>query len=77
MDTVAYKANRMVMSLNAQDSLPVVTPRAPSRHARWLVNIIGAVDGSFPKRIFPRPEKKDRDDYWKKATSLANKLRGV
>jgi len=47
----------------------------PSAHTRRLVNIIGEVDKSFPKGIFPRPHKKDRDYYWKKATSLANKLR--
>ena len=67
----------MVMFLNTQDWLHALTPRTPSAHTRRLVNIIGEVDKSFPKGIFPRPNKKDRDYYRKKATSLANKLRGV
>jgi len=76
VDTVPYKANTMVMFLNTQDSLHAVTPRAPSRHTRKLVNIIGEVGEAFPHGLFSRPKKKNLDYIRKKVMSLASPLRG-
>lgn len=76
VDTIGYKANRLVMFLNTQDSLHAVTPREPSRHTRKLVNIIGEVDRSLPKGLFARPKKKDNGYFWRKAISLGRKVVG-
>ena len=77
VDTIRYKANRLVIFLNTQDSLHAVTPRVPSPHTRKLVNIIGEVDRSFPKGLFSRPKKKDKGHYRRKATSLGRKIIGA
>ena len=76
VDTVPYKANTMVMFRNTQDSLHAVTPRAPSRHTRKLVNIIGEVGEAFPHGLFSRPKRKNLDYLRKKVVSLASPLRG-
>ena len=70
VNTIGYKANRMVLFLNTQDSLHAVTPREPSPFTRKLVNIIGEVDKSFPKGLFPRPKRKDKDYFLGKAKKL-------
>ena len=72
VDSIGYKANRLVMFLNTQDSLHAVTAREPSRHTRRLVNIIGEVDRSFPSGLFVRPKKKRMGNYWHKAKSMLN-----
>jgi hypothetical protein len=61
VNTIGYKANRMVLFLNAQDSLHAVTPREPSPFTRKLVNIIGEVDKSFPKRA-TSPAQEERQE---------------
>ncbi len=77
LETVEYKANRMVMFINSQDSLHAVTPRDPSPHTRRLVNIIGEVDKSIPRGLFALPKKKDLDYVRKKIASKRKKLLGV
>lgn len=74
--TVEYKANRMVMFVNSQDSLHAVTPRTPSPHTRRLVNIIAEVDTSIPQGLFSRPKRKDLAYFRRKIRTEGRKLLG-
>ena len=74
VSTIEYKANRMVLFLNSQDSLHAVTSRSRSPHTRKLVNIIGEVDRSYPKGLFARPKRIDKRYFKNKLSSLTKKL---
>lgn len=57
VETVEYTPNTLVAFINSGTSLHGVSPRAPSKISRRLVNIVGRVHRSVPEGLFPRPQK--------------------